>query len=145
MKKAYIATTLSNLERQQQIAKLIYDELGIGLSYDWTTYGAMTPDHLAEDIPVLAEKEEDGVRYADLFILILPSAKGSQTELGIAIGLHKTIIVLVENEEDLISKDGRFCVFHHRRANTIVRSEAELLAYLRGWLDGLAKKKGQGY
>lgn len=124
--KVYIATTYSNRARQKQIARMLLDQLGIGQTHDWTTFGAMTPDRIEEAIE-LERLEEQGIRDADALILILPSAKGSQTELGIAIGLRKPIFILVDRSTDLVSEDGRFCVFHHRPANTIVYSGQQLM------------------
>lgn len=137
--RVYIATTYSNRARQIQIARRLKDQLDIELTHDWTTFGAMTPDRMEEAIE-LERLEEQGVRDADALILILPSAKGSQTEFGIAIGLNKPIFILVDQQRDLISEDGRFCVFHHRPDNKIVYSEIGLLIELQRLKNGLTAR-----
>ncbi|WNB90197.1 group-specific protein [Bacillus sp. NEB1478] len=93
----YIASGFQNKIRIQDMASEIQKLLGWNLTYDWTQNGrAIT----LEDLARIGTKEYEGVMNSDVVIVILPGGKGCHTELGIALGAQKCII-LYDPEEVL--------------------------------------------
>jgi hypothetical protein len=109
----YIATSLENSQAHSALAQRLRD-VGVGLSYDWTTHGSAqsTPERWWE----VAESEIDGVKSADLVIVLLPGGNGTHVELGAALASDKIVYLWAESEEAL--NEIRFggshtCVFYH--------------------------------
>ena len=94
--KIYIATSLKNVEMMKYIRDWFIDN-DIFITYDWSVHGFVSDHNLLYDIAV-AEKR--GVKDADIVLVVFPAEKGSHTELGIALGLDKEIVILNEGEFD---------------------------------------------
>lgn len=92
MNKIYIATRLHNAKRAQQL-KARLESLGYEITYDWTTHNQVYNE---EELQKVGTKEEDGVRRANLLLLILPGGCGSHWEAGLARGLGTPIVILME-------------------------------------------------
>ncbi len=92
MPSVYVGTSLRNSDRAKEIMSKFID-LGINISYDWTIRGQVFSD---ADLTEIAAAEINGVRECDLFFMIQPGRSGTHCELGIAIALHKPIIILQE-------------------------------------------------
>lgn len=86
----YIGSSLLNVNRTRYfIAK--FNDLGIGITYDWTKHGQLfDPVELTK----CAAAEINGVRECDVFFMLQPGRSGTHCELGMAIALHKPIIIL---------------------------------------------------
>ncbi|MER2059052.1 MAG: group-specific protein [Niallia sp.] len=85
----YIASSFNNRNIVRKLSKALELE-GHKQSYDWTQ------NTKAETIELLAsigKQEKEAVSNSDYFILILPGGKGSHTEFGIALALHKRIYI----------------------------------------------------
>ena len=83
----YIATSLANHANHN----LLRDELakhGIRLSFDWTL--PRDPEIPRSE---LAWLELQGVKYADLVVVLLPGGRGTHVEFGAALAYEKPIIV----------------------------------------------------
>lgn len=141
----YIAT---GLERGAE-AKALSEQLaamGHSMTYAWWEHGSVQADG-PERIREVAVAEFAGVEQAELFIALLPGARGTHTEFGGAIQ-HKLLarsnsrppnwtmdwadklIVLVGPTEDA---NGRTCAFYlHPAVDERFVTIGELLAWLRG-------------
>lgn len=89
----YIATSLANHANHN----LLRDELAkyqIKLSYDWTL--PRDPEIPRSEIAWL---ELQGVKYADLVVVLLPGGRGTHVEFGAALACEKPIIVHGPDEQ----------------------------------------------
>lgn len=124
----YVASGIANFARVNEVAALLSANRHTR-TYDWTTHGSVkdAPDDRKRTV---ASAEAQGVAGADLVVLLLPGAKGTHAELGLAIAHDrvKRIIVWSESPEPFDGSDG-FCVFyHHPKVERVSGSFAELSA-----------------
>ncbi|MET3728539.1 hypothetical protein ABID52_002120 [Fictibacillus halophilus] len=88
--KFYLASGFQNKELVKKLGNDLQNKLHWQLTYDWTVNDkAVTKEDLAE----IAIKEYEAVMEADITIVILPGGKGCHTELGIALGNKKVVIL----------------------------------------------------
>lgn len=146
--KVYIATGLERGEEAEALAaKLI--ELGHTMTYCWWEHGSVQADGPSR-IAEVAVDELHGVSTSDLFVALLPGARGTHTEFGAALNnalvddaapkvrhVHdpsrqpRKTIVLVGPTEDA---NGRTCAFYlHPRVDERFATLAEFLAWFKGW------------
>ncbi|MDR7072341.1 group-specific protein [Fictibacillus barbaricus] len=86
----YIASGFQNLTLVKNMSLEIQKVLGWNLTYDWTkNERAITFEELVH----IGTKEYKGVMDSDVVIVILPGGKGCHTELGIALGGNKCILL----------------------------------------------------
>lgn len=100
MSAFYLATSWLN---QVQGARL-RDRLkaaGHTCSYDWIAMG----DEGEGRLDVKAHEEIDGVKAADVFVLLLPGRLGAHTELGAAIACGVPVVVIGWANRDCIFYD----------------------------------------
>ena len=87
--KFYIASKLENFEQVRCLAKIL-KTAGWTHTYDWTTHGPIKSiDN--ETLKMVGQKEYDGVKDADIVIVLTPQGRGTHTEFGMAIALNKKI------------------------------------------------------
>lgn len=94
--KVYIATKLANTEQYDQVRSLLMD-LGHQITYDWTMHGSVK-ETSSERLREVGQREEKGIREAELVIGLLTGGRGTHWELGFASGLNKPIILLGDPE-----------------------------------------------
>ena len=87
--KFYIASKLENFEQVSYLAKKLKSENWIH-TYDWTTHLSIKETD-TETLKTVGQKEFDGVKNADVVIILTPQGRGTHTELGMAIALNKII------------------------------------------------------
>lgn len=114
--KVYIASGLENAPRVQQLRNALA-EVGISLSYDWTTHGSVQDQGPAR-IAQVAALEQRGVLEADAVVILLPGGRGTHTELGIALGSGKPVLVFGPRQ----GADGNECCFYYS-PNVLVRHD----------------------
>jgi hypothetical protein len=109
--KAYIASALENAPavrvRRDQLAKH-----GVELTYDWTAHGSVQSQGY-EVMAQVARAEADGVRRANLVIVLLPGGRGTHAELGIALATKakwRDMQIIVCGPR--AGADGRECCFY---------------------------------
>jgi hypothetical protein len=86
----YIASGFQNKSLVQGLTHQIQRDLGWELTYDWTQNAhAQT----IEELQFIGKKEYEAVMKSDVVIVVLPGGKGCHTELGIAIGAKKYILL----------------------------------------------------
>jgi len=59
-------------------------------TYDWTTHGSVKESDV-ETLKSVGQKEFNGVKSADILIVLTPQGRGTHVELGIAAAYNKTI------------------------------------------------------
>ena len=87
--KFYIASQLENFEQVRCLAEKLKAE-GWTHTYDWTVHGSIKGRN-AETLKMIAQKEFDGVKEADIVIVLTPQGRGTHTEFGMAIAFNKKI------------------------------------------------------
>lgn len=85
----YIASSLKNYEQVRALSGLL-KKAGWVHTYDWTVHCEEMPAGIAA-LRAIGEAEYEGIRRADVVIVLTPQGKGTHTELGISIALKKTI------------------------------------------------------
>ncbi len=97
----YIISSLHNRERVRHLRD-IFATHQITLTYDWTVHGKVTDQAL---LPSIAASEIKGVKTADCILFVWPGRYGSHFELGLAFGLQKPIVMLLDNytNDDTVS------------------------------------------
>ena len=115
--KFYIATGLSNADNARKLSEMLV-EAGHQPTYQWWIHGSVQdPKRSIEDqmgrLVEVASAEASGVRQANVVIVLLPGYRGTHTELGIAIGTGKEIIIHLPTGEELFDEHGRTCIFYH--------------------------------
>lgn len=92
--KFYIASGFQNKDVVKEITYEIQEKLDWELTYDWTqNERAVTK----EDLCTIGVKEYEAVLESDVVIVILPGGKGCHTEMGIALGNMKQVILYDPN------------------------------------------------
>lgn len=137
VKTYYIATSLKNAEAHTEARKIFEGPISEAsstprwhLTYDWTTGGKIEEDHLR---PSIAIAEIEAVRQAWLLLMLVPGGRGTHVELGAALALGKTIIIVSPSEEEANGQYGfppvfyRHPLVHHARTHQQARDLAELL------------------
>ena len=89
--KFYIASKLENHEQVQSLAKQLKN-LGWEHTYDWTIHGSIKETDV-ETLKSVGQEELNGVKSADIVIVLTPQGRGTHVELGIAVALNKTVYI----------------------------------------------------
>lgn len=122
--KFYIASKLENAELVSSVAEVL-KSLGWKHTYDWTVHGSVQGEGEAR-LTEVAEYELNGVRKADIVIVLLPGGRGTHVELGAALALGKRVYIWAETDEYFLH-DERTCVFYWDSWVTRVVGDIELL------------------
>ena len=107
--KFYIASRLKNYEAVQRLSSKLKAEGWIH-THDWTvdiSAKEMSVDFLKD----IGMKEYDGVKNADVVIVLTPQGGGTHTELGMAIALNKKIYVC-HDDDTYFKCDGNTSPFY---------------------------------
>ena len=89
--KFYIASKLENHEQVKRLASLLKLS-GWDHTYDWTVHGSVKETNI-ETLKSIGQKEVDGVKNADIVIVLTPQGRGTHVELGMAIALNKVVYI----------------------------------------------------
>jgi Nucleoside 2-deoxyribosyltransferase len=95
--KFYIASKLENYEQVKSLATLLR-KFGWEHTYDWTVHGSIKETDF-ETLKAVGQKEYDGVKNADIVIVLTPQGRGTHVELGIAIALNKVVYIFHEDDK----------------------------------------------
>lgn len=87
--KFYIASKLGNREQVQSLADKL-KTAGWVHTFDWTKLGSVDPSD-SRTLMSIGQQEFDGVKNADIVIVLAPGGRGTHTEFGMAIALNKII------------------------------------------------------
>ncbi|MED1864555.1 group-specific protein [Fictibacillus nanhaiensis] len=105
--KFYVASGFENIERVKKLGEDLQNKLHWQLTYDWTVNDRA---ETKEDLTEIGIKEYKAVMEADVTIVILPGGKGCHTELGIALGNKK--IVILHDPEGVLQKLSEAITFY---------------------------------
>lgn len=109
--KYYLASGVENAARVNAAAKVL-DGNGHERTYDWTVHGSVARAEESFKTRV-AETEAKAVAAAETVIVLLPGAKGTHAELGMALaGNVKRVLIWSETASPFDGTDG-YCVFYH--------------------------------
>ncbi|MCQ6564302.1 nucleoside 2-deoxyribosyltransferase [Bacillus mycoides] len=118
--KFYIASGFQNKHLVRFVSSQL-KEVGWQHTYDWTKNERATN---REQLQKIGEEEQEAIREADIFLLILEGGNGSHTELGMAIALEKKIYIYHKGNELQTT-------FYHLREVDIFEGEIEgLVSYI---------------
>ena len=117
----YIAPGLANWKQHNALRDILAWH-GIGITYDWTKLAPACNEQkvAAEGRPKppspqwVAMNEMNGVRRADMVIVLLPGGRGTHTELGAALALGKRVHIFAPPDKAaLLATGDEACVFYH--------------------------------
>lgn len=123
--KFYIASKLENAATVSYLAAVLKEKFGWEHTYDWTVHGSVQGEGEAR-LTEVAEYELNGVRKADIVIVLLPGGRGTHVELGAALALGKRVYIWAETNEYFLH-DERTCVFYWNNRVTRVVGDIKLL------------------
>jgi Nucleoside 2-deoxyribosyltransferase len=96
-------------------------ERGWQCTFDWTAF----QESGAANLPTLAQAEIEGIRQADILIVLLPGGFGTHVEIGAALALEKPVILHTPSRAVLETPYP--CAFHyHPGVRLIVSSEVDV-------------------
>lgn len=112
----YVATKLEHAYRAKAMRDLVTRNLGWEITYDWTTHGSVQGQGQAR-LEQVAEAELNGVREADVVIVILPGGRGTHAELGAANALGKPVVIYAAEAgmADPFQANSETCAFYWNR------------------------------
>jgi len=94
--KFYIASRLKNYEAVQRLSNKL-KSAGWVHTCDWTA--SLSTEEMSVDfLKGIGKKEYDGVKNADIVIILTPQGGGTHTELGIALALNKKIYICHDDD-----------------------------------------------
>lgn len=107
--KFYIASKLENHVQVRCLAQILENH-GWTHTYDWTSE-VLVKDTDIETLKRIGEKELNGVKQADVVIILTPQGRGTHTEFGIALALNK-IICLCHKDDTYFKCDDNTSSFY---------------------------------
>ena len=91
----YIASRLGNYEQVRRLAGML-KQAGWVHTYDWTVHDLnVIPD--LKMLKSIGRDEFQGVKDADVVIVLSPQGRGTHVELGMAIALNKAVYICHED------------------------------------------------
>jgi nucleoside 2-deoxyribosyltransferase len=120
----YIAARKDRADEVDTVAAAL-SERGWQRTFKWSGQEPQA----AADYTALAVAELDGVREADVLIVLLPGGYGTHVEIGAALALGKTVIIHAPDTQTLATPYP--CVFHyHPRVTRLVSETIDISAVL---------------
>lgn len=108
--KFYIA---SKLENAAQVSKLVdtLESWGWRCTYKWHGHGSVRGQG-EKRLKEVAAEEYAGVVRADLVIVLLPGGRGTHSELGIALGQGKKVVIYSQDPQHFDQASEETCAFY---------------------------------
>lgn len=106
MKSFYISTRKDRSPEADALVGALQAR-GWKRTFDWGEHGNVGTDQYA----TIALAEIEGVRDADVLIVLLPGGFGTHVEIGVALALGKRVILQAPDPETLNTPYA--CVFHY--------------------------------
>ncbi len=95
--KFYIGSGFKNCELVNYYSKRL-EENGWKHTYNWTEN--ISNDETIEDLIEYSKLEQEGIKDADVVIILLPAGRGTHIELGMALALNKKIFLCSATEDE---------------------------------------------
>jgi nucleoside 2-deoxyribosyltransferase len=119
-KRFYLSTQKDRASQAEALLEALKAE-GWERTFDWVGQGNIGPDRYADT----ATAELQGVREADVVIVLLPGGRGTHVEIGAALALGKPVILHSPDRETLDTPYP--CVFHYHPLVKLLVSETLLV------------------
>jgi nucleoside 2-deoxyribosyltransferase len=117
----YVASALFQWERVLAIQEKLAAHK-VAVTFDWALrYRDRVAAGREEDKAEVAFLEVQAVQRASCLLLVAPGKRGAHVEFGVALGMRKPAVVLLEDPSEDIS-------FYHHPGVTVLRTEAEAIA-----------------
>jgi len=105
----YIASKLENFAQVQILAGKL-KSAGWIHTYDWTVHGSAKESSI-ERLREVGHNEYNGVKDADIVIVLTPQGRGTHIELGMAIAFNKRIF-LCHNDDTYFNRNDNTSAFY---------------------------------
>jgi hypothetical protein len=106
--RIYIASGLDNLAEAKRVADMLED-LGHIITYRWFDHGPAGSS--IERLQEVSVKEVEGVRSADVVLVLLPGGRGTHVELGGGLLTNKPVIIW-DYTRTAFTVDNTTCAFY---------------------------------
>lgn len=116
-KRFYVSSRKDRSKEANALADTLIAQ-GWERTFKWTDLG----DATAESHAATAEAELQGVREADVLIVLLPGGLGTHVEIGAALALGKPVILHAPDQKTLETPYP--CVFHYHSSVKLLVSES---------------------
>lgn len=116
-KRFYVSSRKDRSKQADALADALIAQ-GWKRTFEWTDLGNASPESHA----ATAEAELQGVREADVLIVLLPGGFGTHVEIGAALALGKPVILHAPDQKTLETPYP--CVFHYHQSVKLLVSEA---------------------
>ena len=113
----YIGSRLGNYKQVQSLANKL-KSAGWTHTFDWTQDS--TASLSEETLKVISQQEADGIKSADIFIMLTPQGRGTHTELGMAIALEKKIYVCHLDDKYFKNDENTSAFYWHPQVKRLV-------------------------
>ena len=127
--KFYIASKLENHGQVKTLAGLLKG-FGFEHTYDWTVHGFVKETNI-ETIKAVGQKEFEGVKNADVVIVLTPEGRGTHVELGMALALGKRVCICCGDDKYFRCDDNTSAFYWLESVEHFVGSTEELAEKLR--------------
>lgn len=107
--KFYVASSLANYEQVRALSCLLKNA-GWEHTFDWTVHCPVQGVD-AEILTSLGEKEYEGVKQADVVIVLTPQGRGTHTEFGMALAWNKKVY-LCHHDDTYFKRDENTSTFY---------------------------------
>jgi nucleoside 2-deoxyribosyltransferase len=105
--KFYVASGYGNKNLVKKTINALHQKSWTN-TYDWTQSSRQISESV---LALIGEDELNGVKNADVVIILLPGGKGTHVELGIALGLSKRVYLY--SPDDSIKDYEKTCTFYY--------------------------------
>jgi len=112
----YLATRKDRAAEADRLVQALNAQ-GWHRTYTWNSETVATPEEYAR----VAVAELDGVREADVLVVLLPGGYGTHVEIGAALALGKPVIIHAFDQKTLETPYP--CVFHYHPGVTLLISK----------------------
>ena len=123
--KFYIASKLENYEQVKNLASLLKLS-GWEHTYDWTVHGSIKETDI-KTLKSVGQKEYDGVKNADIVIILTPQGRGTHVELGMAIALNKVVYICHTDDKYFQCDDNTSAFYWLPNVSRFIGSVEELV------------------
>lgn len=124
--KFYVASSFSNIENVRIVSGVLRNH-GFCQTYDWTINNRANS---IESLTAIGESEKKGVAESDILVVLLPGGKGSHIEMGIALGLGKTVYLYSSKEEYFVDYSMTSTFYHIEGVKKYVGSIEAFLEFI---------------
>ena len=125
----YIASKLENHEQVSRLASLLR-LTGWEHAYDWTAHGSIK-DTSIDTLKSVGQLAYDGVKNADIVIVLSPQGRGTHVELGMAIALEKVVYICHEDDRCFQCDDNTSAFYWLPNVRHFIGNIGELAVRLR--------------